>query len=193
MRLATSLAMAMSTQIMRPSIVFDAHCHIGLDKSLSEVSSYLTNKRMGICATKIENWDDVMNIKRAFPQVHACIGIHPYYVQNYTGNESLVISNLKTTLALDESLVVGEIGIDKCWVTKETHKNEFEKMMHLFELQFDLASEMNRPVVVHCVKSSGYLHDFLKSRSIQGNPIPPKVILSSLHLSLSRSLSFSRL
>ena len=86
------------------------------------------------------------------------------------------LGKLRELLQEESALIVGEIGVDKHWITSETGANEFEKQVDMFEPQFDLAVEIKRPVVIHCVRCHGYLSEFLRLRASSGQ-MPPSIYL----------------
>ena len=58
-------------------------------------------------------------MKSKSSQVSGGLGVHPYYAHLYQGcRESDAISRIRDALLKDETLVVGEIGIDKAWIAK---------------------------------------------------------------------------
>jgi len=110
---------------------------------------------------------------------------------------------------------VGEIGIDK--VSKTIYGvNEFELQVNnllkrswrgmnyngllqiqVFERQMEIASKLQRPVTVHCVRAQGYLFDYFRNtytthKKNNGNEIkimPPAVMLHSFGKGPLRSAS----
>lgn len=131
---------------------FDAHSHLHFanERGTAYIASD-TTRGFGLCATRPEDWSNVVALRDAFPsRVFASVGVHPYWAHLYTS--ATVLPQLRERIHGDERLLVGEIGIDKHWVTRETGVNEFDKQCELFEPQFDLAAELKRPVVIHCVR-----------------------------------------
>ena len=83
------------------------------------------------------------------------------------------MSRLVQELESDESLYVGEIGVDKAYRNRDTNRNEFEAMRELFEEQFRIACKLRRPVVIHNVRAHGYMMDFLQGKKV--DELPPKI------------------
>lgn len=107
------------------------------------------------------------------------LGIHPYHAHAFVEPEvrARALQVLVQELEKDRSLYVGEIGIDKAFRNKQTKQNEFHTMRVLFEEQFNIASVMQRPIVIHNVRAHGYLLDFLRGRGRDTNELalPPKL------------------
>lgn len=76
----------------------------------------------------------------------ASVGFHPWSLReriDMTGSLSL----LQEMLTLPGVCMLGECGLDKCCQT------DFELQLRFFRAQVDLAEKMNRPVMLHCVRS----------------------------------------
>jgi Tat protein secretion system quality control protein TatD with DNase activity len=167
---------------LREINIFDAHCHLQMEKE-EEIECIMSSKYLrgfGLCGTRPEDWMKVIQMKDENPTRIFCgIGVHPYFAHLYQVGS--VVSELRSLLLSDNQLIVGEIGVDKHWVTKETGANEFELQRLIFEAQFDLSVEMNRAVVIHCVRAHGYLFNFLRSKAAAaargGVSLPPSVYL----------------
>lgn len=70
------------------------------------------------------------------------MGVHPWDVKEESVFDSLVLKNNAHQINC-----IGEIGLDKI-------KNEFwEKQLELFAKQLKLAMELEKPVIIHCVKA----------------------------------------
>lgn len=73
------------------------------------------------------------------------IGLHPWHIDK--GRTAQSCSNLIPWLSLPQVVAVGEAGIDRLCGGK------MELQMEGFETQARLASEMKKPLIVHCVKA----------------------------------------
>lgn len=73
------------------------------------------------------------------------IGLHPWHIDE--GRTAQSCSNLIPWLSLPQVVAVGEAGIDHLCGGK------MELQMEGFETQARLASEMKKPLIVHCVKA----------------------------------------
>ncbi|KAI9280527.1 hypothetical protein BY458DRAFT_544808 [Sporodiniella umbellata] len=85
--------------------------------------------------------------------------------------------NLRQKLIEHPNALVGEIGIDRSakllprgsieWhgVKQTNVECKVEHQLKIFEIQSNLARELDRGVSVHCVQAQGHLYNFLKSQS----------------------------
>ena len=72
------------------------------------------------------------------------VGLHPWYTEKIKVNELA-----KRILGICENknvIAVGEIGIDK------NRGAEIDIQLKLFETQAQIGNELNKPVIIHCVK-----------------------------------------
>jgi TatD DNase family protein len=77
---------------------------------------------------------------------------------------------------------VGEFGLDKVAVPLDARgvripgaEPDYENQLRCFREQLDVASELRRPAVLHCVKAFGDLGDILRNRET----FPSKVLMHS--------------
>lgn len=73
------------------------------------------------------------------------IGLHPWYL-NFDSKES-DLENLSKVCRLHEIKAIGEIGLDRLCETN------FELQIEMFERQLLLAEQINKPVIIHCVRA----------------------------------------
>lgn len=98
-----------------------------------------------LCAGTHEEVSFLNDFRRNSPQftsrIRAAAGIHPWT------SKSL---HWKYLEAPD---VIGEIGLDR----SDRHKNDFELQLQAFELELLRASQLDLPVLVHCVRAHNSL------------------------------------
>lgn len=71
------------------------------------------------------------------------VGIHPWYIEDIESQ----ICRLKGFAMLPEVVAIGEAGLDKLIETP------FETQQYVFSLQANLAEEIRKPLIIHCVKA----------------------------------------
>lgn len=74
-------------------------------------------------------------------------GIHPWESDKADFQIDAALKQLEERLHLPNVLALGEAGLDKM------HKESFEKQMELFERQIELAEALQKPMILHDVKS----------------------------------------
>ena len=139
----------------------DAHCHIITDAPCPDIL-------MGrICnATNQSEWDKISTISD--DKQFACIGVHPWNAENVTPDWQ---SDLYNRLAQNPLLMVGEIGIDK-------YHDNITAQEEIFIAQLKIASELNRPVHLHCVGAwDKILHIF----KVLHKSMPPTIVAHSFN------------
>lgn len=73
------------------------------------------------------------------------IGLHPWHVDGE--RTARAYGDLLPWLSLPQVVAAGEAGIDRL------RGGKMELQLELFEMQARLAAEMNKPLIVHCVKA----------------------------------------
>ncbi|OMJ29382.1 Cut9-interacting protein scn1 [Smittium culicis] len=172
--------------------MFDVHAHIQNFDSLDAVKELIENHAIsGLClmGTCYSDLDKVRQLAIEYPKkVIPAFGIHPYFAHEvpvppsstsidevlhskvsgeYSTNsiprdfESKLLSYLNE---FPES-VVGEIGLDKVAVNRRTGQVfDFGVQKNVFDAQFRIASQLNKPVSLHCVKAHQDMYDYLHCR-----------------------------
>ena len=80
-------------------------------------------------------------------QGYYCYGIHPWKLDNADFQLEEAFSMLKERLYSPNVLALGEAGLDKM------HKESFEQQIAVFERQIDLSEALQKPMILHDVKS----------------------------------------
>ena len=122
----------------------DAHCHInGLDPE--ERNNIASTRRSGyIFIDSSINFQSTLNslqLSDKYPYIYSAIGFHPFSVKEF--NES-TISDYEKVLHQNKKIVaIGEIGLD------ETAKTSHEAQEKILKVFFQLAKNVNLPVLIH--------------------------------------------
>jgi TatD DNase family protein len=72
-------------------------------------------------------------------------GLHPWFISESTLTDSL--SQIETLARQDNVIAIGETGLDKVCNTP------FDLQTEVFERHIVLARQMNKPLIIHCVKA----------------------------------------
>lgn len=75
------------------------------------------------------------------PNVYAIVGLQPNEVSSFDGNYDAFIDLFNN----EKCIGIGEIGLDYYW-----NKDEKEIQMKAFEKQLQMASNYEKPVIIHC-------------------------------------------
>ena len=110
--------------------------------------------------TSFENIEEVLDTSKKYPNIYACIGLHPEdLVKDYTKLEKYIVDNSNNK----KLVAIGEIGLDY-YYTKENKKEQIE----LFEYQLSLAEKYGLPVVVHSREATLDTINSLKKFKVEG-------------------------
>eukprot|EP00607_Mallomonas_marina_P003440 CAMPEP_0182431604 /NCGR_PEP_ID=MMETSP1167-20130531/50462_1 /TAXON_ID=2988 /ORGANISM="Mallomonas Sp, Strain CCMP3275" /LENGTH=187 /DNA_ID=CAMNT_0024618125 /DNA_START=247 /DNA_END=807 /DNA_ORIENTATION=+ len=113
--------------------------------------------------TRPADWNDVLSLEANYSgQIQGGLGLHPWFAHNPEDDRWL--DRLRSYLVSNRQMIVGEIGLDRLWKPPETRKNELDAQHEVFLAQLHLATELRRPVSIHCVKSDGIMLSILKDQ-----------------------------
>lgn len=154
-----------------PARYLDSHCHLQASRLTPDIDRIMERaKNAGVArmlcnATCEADWQAVAGLAASRQEVLPFLGIHPWFAESTeTGWEKRLRDMLERTPA-----GIGETGLDKgC-------RADFSRQEQIFETQLQIASELKRPLVVHCVKAWGRLLEILEACP---TPLPPMMIHS---------------
>lgn len=117
--------------------IIDAHSHIDY------ITHNIQTDVVGTvcCATNEVDWNVLIDKMDADKNIYGAFGIHPWFVSDVDDGFE---NRLKEILQTNDSFMVGEIGLDK-------YKPNMDKQIYVFQKQFDIAVNLNRPMFLHCV------------------------------------------
>lgn len=121
---------------------FDAHLHIVPDDVFLRASN-LGVRAFFVNAARQSDWQPVLDISNRVLGTHACLGIHPWYIDTATPDW---LERLRRLLIANPLAMIGEIGLDGT-------RQDILRQMEFFRAQLELADELNRPVHIHCFKA----------------------------------------
>lgn len=157
--------------MLSPAKYLDSHLHLQ-EKHLAPVIDDILERagkagvaRMFCNATREEDWQAVLDLAAGAPEIIPFLGIHPWFAETVgAGWEESLMS-----LLLQIPAGIGETGLDKCC------RADFGRQQQIFLIQMQMASELKRPLVIHCVKAWGKLLEMLEQFA---DPLPPIMIHS---------------
>ena len=88
-------------------------------------------------------------------------GIHPWALDDAEFQAEKTLQTLEEKLKLPQVLALGEAGLDKM------HKASFERQIELFERQIELSETMQKPMILHDVRSHNEIIALRKKRKAQ--------------------------
>ena len=88
-------------------------------------------------------------------------GIHPWVLDDADFQAEKALQTLEEKLKLTQVLALGEAGLDKM------HQATFERQIKLFERQIELAEDLQKPMILHDVRSHNEIITLRKKHKAQ--------------------------
>lgn len=119
------------------------------------------------------------------PNLYYSLGIHPWYPKK------LNIADLEHSIKLYPNIIaIGECGLDKITDTP------WEAQLSIFKLQIELAQQLKKPLIIHCVRAYNECIQLLKSSQVpvvyhgfnRNQHIATSIIESGAYLSFGAAL-----
>ena len=103
-----------------------------------------------------------LELEQACPQ-HGFFsyGIHPWALESTNFQEEKALQTLEEKLKLPQVIALGEAGLDKM------HKATFERQITLFERQIELSETLQKPMILHDVRSHNEIIALRKKHKAQ--------------------------
>lgn len=161
-----------STAASSPLSWFDAHCHLQDERLAPRLTAVMEHagaagvRAFMCCGTCESDWPRASAIANRYAGVRISFGLHPWYVADRSQAWLDTLRNHVVT----RHASIGEIGLDHA-----LDPATFDDQEEVFLAQITLASELERPVSLHCRRAWGRLMELL-----DGHGWPPAgVILHS--------------
>ena len=142
-------------------MLFDTHAHLN-DERFEEtrgqlISSFAENGVSAYCEIgyDIESSHAATKLAEKYDFVYAACGVHPHDTQYLTEAD---MESLRKLLTHPKAVALGEIGLDYYYDNSERDKQRF-----WFDRQLSVASEMDKPVVIHTRDAMADTIDILKA------------------------------
>lgn len=149
------------------SYLFDTHCHLAdpkfshsLANDLEIASNHSTSEFLSV-GTSTADWFDTLQLSKQFHNIHAALGLHPYFIE---ADYSSQLDQLESLISSNAVSAIGEIGLD---YSKDVAAQESVQMT-VFSQQIQLAHTYNLPVSIHCLKAYNPMLNVLKNHPIDG-------------------------
>lgn len=111
-----------------------------------------------------ENLLQIINLNLESPcpeQGFYSYGIHPWALDDADFQAEKALQTLEEKLKLPQVLALGEAGLDKM------HKASFERQIELFERQIELSEALQKPMILHNVRSHNEIIALRKKHKAQ--------------------------
>ena len=103
-----------------------------------------------------------LDLNQSCPE-HGCFsyGIHPWELDDAEFQAEKALQIVEEKLKLPQVLTLGEAGLDKM------HKASFERQIELFERQIELSEALQKPMILHDVRSHNEIIALRKKRKVK--------------------------
>lgn len=128
-------------------MLVDTHCHLNFDRFDQDRDVVIERARAGKVARILNPGIDLDTSRQAirlaeqYPEVYAAVGVHPNDVSTW---DEHTLETLRDLASHPKTVAIGEIGLDDYWERTPRQTQESS-----FQMQLNLAAEMDLPVVVH--------------------------------------------
>lgn len=135
-----------------PAALIDSHCHLdfeAFDNDRSEVLQRAKDNNVSdivIPGTERIYWDRINNLCKSHQQLHACYGLHPYWVNKHNKHD---IEILKEYIGSNRPVALGECGLDF-----RAQQADKKTQLYFFEAQLNIAINCRLPVIIHSVRAT---------------------------------------
>ncbi len=86
------------------------------------------------------------------------MGVHPWYI--HADTPDIQLASLRQYAALPNVIAIGECGLDKATDT------DWQLQVSVFAAQIALANELNKPMIIHCVRAYDEVLQMLKDSRV---------------------------
>jgi len=147
--------------------LIDSHCHLDFARlgNVEEVlaqANHADVKQFVVPSVDKNNWRQVLKLSKQHYQIHAALGIHPYFLcadNQITRLEQLARNQHRSIVA------IGELGLDG------SIDAPLEQQLSVLLPQLKLASELDLPVICHAHKAYDPLLKQLRRYSLKGGVV----------------------
>jgi TatD DNase family protein len=147
--------------------LIDSHCHLDFEVFDHDRSEVLQRARdNNICdivlpGTEKIFWDRIKNLCSNHKQLHACYGLHPYWIERHQKQD---LEQLETYIENNHPVALGECGLDF-----RPGQADKKTQNYFFEKQLEIAEKNNLAIVIHSVKATeSVIQSIKKFKNLRG-------------------------
>jgi len=137
----------------------DTHCHLDFDRFDTDREQVIARavdagvKKILVPGIDVSSSEMAIRLAEEHTEVYAAVGVHPNYGKTWN---SSTFKTLETLSQHPKVIAIGEIGLDyyREWTPHNIQKRNFN-------LQLDLAAEIQLPVIIHCRESYQDIHSMV--------------------------------
>lgn len=150
--------------------LIDTHVHINFDVFQGNLNSLRQRwQEAGVIrlihsCVEPQEFQGIQSLADKFPELSFAVGLHPLDVDQWTHQTS---QQIKTLCTSDSRVVaIGETGLDLY------KADNYQQQRVALESQLEIASELDKPVIIHCREAAPQLKEivesFIQKRKVKG-------------------------
>ncbi len=147
-------------------MLIDTHCHLDAAEfdadraAVAQAARQLNVSVIVVPAVERANFGAVASVCREYPGCVAAYGIHPMYVAKAREED---IQALRETIAREQPIAVGEIGLDRFIVERDD-----AQQLYYFVEQLKIAQTADLPVLLHVRRAIDQVLQQLRRIGVRG-------------------------
>lgn len=184
---------------MSKSSIIDSHCHLdfeSFDDDRMQVLQRAADNNISdivIPGTEKSHWPRITKLCKQYKQLHACYGLHPYWVNQHKKQD---IEDLSRYIENNTAVAIGECGLDF-----RPQQADKKKQLLFFEAQLNIAENHQLPLVIHSVNATETVIQCLKKfknlrgmiHSFSGSAEQARQLIKlNFFISVSASVTYER-
>ena len=141
--------------------LFDTHCHFDFEPFSQNFPHQLQLAREQ-CVERFlvpsigpSNWQRVVSLSKAHPEIYCALGFHPYFLGSDSGKHIKQLEEFLSSRTA-KCVAIGECGLD-AMVDVDSKLQE-----SIFSAQISIAQSLNLPLIIHARKTHNRLIQLLK-------------------------------
>lgn len=95
-----------------------------------------------------------------FPKSYFAPGLHPFYIEQHQKDDLQILEDYLTQ---KECVAIGEIGLDT-FFKQHREPNVYDQQKYFFNAQLELATQYNKPVLLHIRKAHAEVLKIIKAQ-----------------------------
>lgn len=168
--------------------IVDSHCHLDMLTDYDEMDNIIERankagiKYLQTICTRLDSFDNILNIAEKYENVFASIGVHPSEVKaadNIVSSEELIhFSNHRKVIGL------GETGLDYYY---NKDNQQLKKQRQSFVAHIEAAQRNSLPVIIHTRDAENDTEDILKNH-LREAPFPGLIHCFSSNIDFAKMM-----
>jgi len=131
--------------------MIDTHCHVDqLIKQIPTFKGKINNLPINILINPglyIDQWSQIHGLSHQYPKIKIALGIHPWFISENKKNAEETKKIMEEKIDVFSPVAIGECGLDGMIET------QMSLQLNFFEMQLQIASEHQLPVIIHSRKT----------------------------------------